>query len=149
LVVEPLLEPARAARLVAFADRDSATVGLPEVMETLLATTWNAGKDADPRLASLRRVTMSVTLDSLMMLGASSDATAEVRAYVLDQIALLGEKMTGMRDSDPLTQAFYRQSARDVARYLEDPVANAPAAAGVAWGDRPRSRFPDPPGPPL
>ncbi len=149
LVVEPLLEPARAARLVAFADRDSATVGLPEVMETLLATTWNADKDSDPRLASLRRVTMSVALDSLMMLGASSDATAEVRAYVLDQIALLGEKMTGMRDSDPLTQAFYRQSARDVARYLEDPVANAPAAAGVAWGDRPRSRFPDPPGPPL
>ncbi|MEY3659443.1 MAG: hypothetical protein RLZZ169_268, partial [Pseudomonadota bacterium] len=45
--------------------------------------------------------------------------------------------------------AFYRQSARDVARYLEDPKAHAPAAAGVAWGARPRSRFPLPPGPPL
>ncbi len=149
LVIEPLLNPALAARVVAFADRDSDMPDLPELIDTLLANTWNADKDTDPRLASLRRVTMSVTLDSLMMLGASSEATAEVRAYVLDKIALLGEDMDSMRDSDPLTQAFYRQSARDVARYLEDPVANAPVAAGVAWGDRPRSRFPDPPGPPL
>jgi hypothetical protein len=149
LVIEPLLDPALAARLVAFADRDRDLPGLPELIDTLLANTWNADKDSDPRLASLRRVTMSVTLDSLMMLGASSAATAEVRAYVLDQIALLGEQMQSMRDSDAMSQAFYRQSARDVARYLEDPVANAPVAAGVAWGDRPRSRFPDPPGPPL
>src|SRR5690606_5136643 len=102
----------------------------PELIDTLLANTWNAKKDSNPRLASLRRVTMSVALDSLMILGASDEATAEVRAYVLDQVAQLGERMKSMRDSDPLTQAFYRQSARDVARYLEDPAANAPAAAG-------------------
>jgi hypothetical protein len=149
LVIEPLLDPARAARLVAFADRDSSTLGLPELVETLLATTWSAPRDADPRLASLRRVTMSVALDALMLLGASEEASAEVRAYVLDRLAQLGESLRPSRSDDALTQAFFRQSARDVAQYLQDPKAHAPAAAGVAWGARPRSRFPLPPGPPL
>ena len=39
--------------------------------------------------------------------------------------------------------------SRDIARYLENPAANAPKSASVAWGSRPRSRFPQPPGPPL
>ncbi len=149
LVIEPLLDPARAARMVAFADRDSSTLGLPELVETLLDTTWAAAEDADPRLASLRRVSMSVTLDALMLLGASEEASAEVRAYVLDRLSQLADTLRPERADDPLAQAFYRQSARDVARYLEDPRAHAPAAAGVAWGARPRSRFPLPPGPPL
>ncbi len=149
LVIEPLLEPARAARLLAFADRDSSTLGLPEVIDTLLDTTWNAPRDADLRRASLRRVSMGVTLDALMLLGASEEASPEVRAYVLDQLAQLGERTATRRDDDPLTQAFLRQSARDISRYLEDPSAHAPDAAGVAWGARPRSRFPLPPGPPL
>jgi hypothetical protein len=61
----------------------------------------------------------------------------------------LGETSAARRSDDPLTQAHYRQSARDIERYLDSPsdfVAELPHAA---WGDRPRSRFPLPPGPPL
>jgi hypothetical protein len=53
------------------------------------------------------------------------------------------------QDSDPLTAAFYRQSARQIAQYLSNPGANAPKTASPEWGKGPRSRFPFPPGPPL
>jgi hypothetical protein len=149
MVLEPLLTPARAARLVAFADRQADALSLPDVIEAVLARTWRAAPDADAQHRSLRRVTERVALDSLMMLGAHADTSPDVRAYVLDQIATLGESLGSRRDStNPITDAHYRQAARDIARYLENPAANAPKSA-LVWGSRPRSRYPLPPGPPL
>ena len=69
MVLEPLLTPARAARLVAFADGSPADSSLPEVVDAVLARTWRARPDSEPRHRSLRRVTERVALDSLMMLG--------------------------------------------------------------------------------
>lgn len=149
LVIEPLLDSSRAARLVAFADRDPTGVSLPEVVDTLLRQTWNAPKDRDRRHAALRRVTQRVSLDAMMMLGASQETAPEARAYVLDKLVTLEADLARRKDLDPLTQAHLRQSARDIARYLENPAAKAPKSASVPWGDRPRSRFPLPPGPPL
>jgi hypothetical protein len=149
LVLEPLLEPERAARLVAFSDRDPQMPTLPEIVGTVMTHTWNASRDAEPRWRSLRRVTQRVTMDSMMVLGASPGTSPEVRSYVLDQLTLLGKDLDKRRDSDPMTQAHYRQAARDIARYLENPTANAPKSVSAPWGERPRSRFPLPPGPPL
>ncbi len=73
----------------------------------------------------------------------------EVRSYVLDQLTQLGKDLEKRRDTDPLTQAHYRQAARDIAHYLENPAENAPKSVAPSWGERPRSRFPLPPGPPL
>jgi hypothetical protein len=67
---------------------------------------------------------------------------------VLDQIARLGESLRTRKDENPMTEAHYRQAERDVTRYLDNPAANTPKSA-LAWGSRPRSRFPLPPGPPL
>jgi hypothetical protein len=149
MVLEPLLEPARAARLVAFADRQSGALSLPEVVDAVLTHTWRAAPDADARSRSLRRVTQRVSLDALMILGGHADTTPEARAYVLDQIAKLGDSLKMRKDENPLTDAHYRQAERDIARYLQNPSANAPKSAMPAWGGRPRSRFPLPPGPPL
>lgn len=149
LVLEPLLEPERAARLIAFADRQPGSLGLPDVMQAMLARTWKAPRDADPRHRSLRRVTQRMALDSMMILGASDATTPEARAYVLDQVARLATDIAARKDEDPLTDAHYRQAERDIARYLADPKANAPKSASVAWGGRPRSRYPLHPGPPL
>jgi hypothetical protein len=149
LVLEPLLTPARAARLVAFADRQQGAVSLPEVVDAILAKTWRASPDADPRQRSLRRVTERVALDAMMILGAHADTSPEARAYVLDQIARLGESLRARKDDNPLADAHYRQAERDITRYLNNPAANAPRSAMPAWGDRPRSRYPLPPGPPL
>lgn len=149
LVLEPLLEPARAARLVALADRQPGTLSLPEVVQAMLTHTWQAPRDADSKHRSLRRVTQRVALDSMMILGGKADTTPEARAYILDQIAKLGESLRSRKDEDALTEAHYRQAERDIAHYLLNPAANAPKSASPVWGDRPRSRFPLPPGPPL
>jgi hypothetical protein len=149
LVLEPLLEPERAARVVAFSDRDPDMPTLPEIIGVVMAHTWNAPRDAEARLRSLRRVTQRVALDSMMELGAAPKATPEVRSFMLDQLTQLGSELDKRRDRDPMTQAHYRQAARDIARYLEDPTENAPKSASAPWGERPRSRFPLPPGPPL
>jgi hypothetical protein len=84
----------------------------------------------------------------MMMLGGDPDTSPEVRAYVLDQIARLGESLRARKDQNPMTEAHYRQAERDIARYLENPAANAPKSV-LVWGRRPRSRYPLPPGPPL
>jgi hypothetical protein len=149
LVLEPLLAPDRAARLVAFADRQPGVPGLPDVLQAVLAKTWKAPRDADARHRSLRRVTQRVALDSMMILGADDDTTPDARAYILDQINRLSAEIAARKDEDPLTEAHYRQSERDIARYLTDPKAHAPKSASVAWGSRPRSRYPLHPGPPL
>ena len=149
LVLEPLLEADRAARLVMFADRQSGALTLPEVVNAMLTATWKAPADADQRHRSLRRATQRVTLDSMMILGGDDDASPESRAYILDQLLSLGRELAKRDDTDPVTAAHYRQSARDIERYLENPKANAPRSASAAWGGRPRSRFPLPPGPPL
>ena len=77
-----------------------------------------------------------------MMLGGSANATPEVRAYALDQIAKLGESLKTRKDTNPLTEAHYRQAERDIARYLENPTANAPKSAMPPWGGRPQLTLP-------
>ncbi len=149
LVIQEMLEPDRAARLIAFADRQDDAVTLPEVLDAILEQTWRAGRDADARGHSLRRVTQRVALDSMMILGAHPDSSPEVRAVVLDTLARLGEEIARQSDPDAVTSAHLRQAVRDIARYLADPEGTAPESAAPAWGGRPRSRNPLAPGPPL
>lgn len=149
MVLEPLLAPDRASRLVAFADRQPDQLSLPEVVDAILTRTWRAAPDADARARALRRVTERVALDAMMILGADEDTSPEARAFVLDQIARLGESLGSRKGDTPLADAHYRQAARDIARYLEDPAEHAPPSAMPTWGARPRSRYPLPPGPPL
>ncbi len=149
LVLEPLLEADRAARLVMFADRQSGALTLPDVVQAMLNATWKAPRDADPRHRSLRRVTQRVALDAMMILGGSDDASPESRAYILDQLTFLARDIATKTDDDAVTASHYRQAVRDIERYLENPKANAPRSASASWGGRPRSRFPLPPGPPL
>jgi hypothetical protein len=149
LVIGPLLDADRAARLVAFAARDPETVTLPELVQTLLANTWHAQAERDPALAALLRVTQGVTLDAMMMLAASADTSPDARNYLLVQLAELEEALEDRSDRDPMTAAHYLQSARNIDRFLDNPTANVPASVLLYWGDRPRSRWPDYPGPPL
>lgn len=146
LVIEPLFEPNRAQRLVILADRQADALSLPELVRTLLDNTWDASESGERRSASLRRVT-TVVLHSMMILGAEPETTPQVRTYILDQIALLGEDLASRRDSDPMAMAHYRQSARDIARYLENPQEFAPESASVDWGAL-SARVPLPPSPP-
>ena len=149
MVIEPLFAADKTARMVALADRDPNTLTLPEMLATILENTWLAPEDADPRDRSLRRVTQWVTLHAMMMLGADDDVSPEVRAYVLDQLAVLEDTLDSMSGNDPLSVSHLRQAKRDIDRYLDAPEAFGLESAAGGWGKRPRSRFPLPPGPPL
>lgn len=148
-VIEPLFDAGRAARMVALAARQPGTLTFPEMVDTVLAHSWNAAADVTPQARSLRREVQAVTLQGMMMLGGAPDGSPAARAYILDRLDRLAASLTLRTGPDALTTAFYRQSARDISRYLEDPVANAPKSAAPDWGQGPRSRFPLPPGPPL
>jgi hypothetical protein len=149
MVTEPLLDPERAARPIAFADRQEGALSLTEVLETIRKNTWDAPRDPQPRERSLRRVTQSVALDALRILGASAKTTPEARALVLQELEKLKQSLSARHDSDPVGEAHLRQAERDIARYLEDPAAHAPKSAAPEWGRGPRSRYPLPPGAPL
>jgi len=149
MVIDPLLEPGRTARMVAFADRDRNTLTLPELVQALLGISWYADDSDTPRHTSLQQVTEGVVLQSLMKLGAHEDTTPQVRAYVLDQLAELRSALDSPRERDPMRLAHYRQAARDIDNYLQDPEKFAPDFVIPVWGSGPRSRYPLPPGPPL
>ena len=84
-----------------------------------------------------------------MILGAAKDTSPEARDYALDRLASLASDLKGRKDGDPLTAAFYRQTARNIDLYLEDPAAHAPKTAVPDWGGNPRSRYTVNPGAPL
>ena len=149
MVIEPLFAADKTARMVALADRDPNTLTLPEMLATIFENTWLAPEDADPRDRSLRRVTQWVTLHAMMMLGADDDVSPEVRAYILDQLAVLEDTLESISANDPLAVSHLRQAKRDIDRYLDAPEAFGLESAAGGWGKRPRSRFPLPPGPPL
>ena len=135
MVVEPLFDAARSARMVgASLPRQPDTLTFPELVDTVLAHSWSAGPDATPSARALRRVTQQVALESMMMLGGSDEAAPEARAYVLDKLATLATTLKTRAGADALTSAYYRQTARDIGHYLEDPKANAPKTATPAWG---------------
>jgi Met-zincin/Domain of unknown function (DUF5117) len=139
MVVEQILDAERAARLVTFADRQSSALTLPDVLETIIKATWEAPDAATPPLKSIQRVTRREALDAMMMLGASANATPEVRAIVLQRIGRLGEQLQGKTDADPIATAVYAQAREDIRRYLANPTANAPKS----------SALPQPPGAPI
>ncbi len=144
LVVEPLLAPDRAARLVGLQARGLDGVMLPELIDALMAASWNAKAGDGPLL----RVVQKVVLDGLMILGASATTAPEARALALQTLGDLAKALPG-RQGDALGTAFNRQTAADITAYLADPAGKAPKAVSLPWGKGPRSRFPQPPGPPL
>jgi hypothetical protein len=149
MVIQPLFDPDRAARMVSLAARKPGTLTFPEMVDTVMAHTWKVSPGGNAQEKALLRVTQNVTMQSMMALGGAKDTAPEAKDYVLDQLALLADDLKTRKDGDPLTDAFYRQSAREIAHYLTNPEANAPKEIAPAWGKGPRSRFPFPPGPPL
>ncbi|HJW14747.1 MAG TPA: zinc-dependent metalloprotease [Thermoanaerobaculia bacterium] len=119
LVVDPLLDPARAARLTLPSPRDALT--LDGLISRLVAATWGAPADASPRKAALRRISQRGVLDAMMDLAASAEASPEARAVVHARLALLKTQLRGRHAADPAAEAHLRLAERDLAEFLEKP----------------------------
>ncbi len=142
LVIDPMLDPERAARLTLAAGPGALT--LDGLLERLLGATWGAAPDASPRLAGLRRLAQREVLDSLMDLASRPAATPEVRAAVMARLVKLDGQLRERKPSDPETQAHIRLAEKDLSEFLERPEARKPrpppweAPPGRPIGEWPR-----------
>jgi hypothetical protein len=137
LIVDPLLEPSRAARLTLASGAGALT--LDAMLRRLVRATWGATPDATERLAGLRRVAQRESLDALMDLAARGDAAPEVRAAVRAQLTRLRADLRARRSADPTAEAHLRLAEKDLSEFLEDPQNRKPRS----------QRLPTPPGRPI
>lgn len=141
-VVDALLHPQRAARLVSFAARDAANLSLDHVITALTDATWGArpgaGGQADVMDAALRRVTQRAVLDGLLDLAGAPGATAAVRATVASHLERLREATSATPSTSSAEDRAHRAAARrDIERYFagrDDREARPrPAPIRLPW----------------
>jgi hypothetical protein len=85
LTLDVLLEPSRAARLVASNSRQETMPGFSELADDLLRVTWYAPQQPG-RYGDIQRASSNLALDRLMMLAVNNAAEAQVRAIALDTV---------------------------------------------------------------
>jgi hypothetical protein len=140
-IVDALLHPERAARLMSFNARDRRFPSLASVLRALVAGTWEKplpGAGADPQDAALTLIAQRAVLDGLLDLAGSAAATPGVRAAAELELTAI---QTGIaRASLPLAPEARAQratAARDLDRYFDgrdDPARRPrPAPIPLPW----------------
>ena len=123
LTLDVLLEPTRAARMIAAYARDAAMPGFGELTEALLSATWFStplpGMDGE-----IQRLTSKLVLEHLLFLEADRDADTQVRAIAFDSVSELDRWLeTRIAEEDGRQwRAHYR-----FARHLIEQVRRDPA----------------------
>ncbi len=141
-VVGGLLDPPRAARLVAFADRDPREPSLTEVIGRIVDRTW--GAPAAAQHAALQRAVQRVVLDELLELARRPEATPEVRAAAEWGLRRIGRQLAAPVRVAGDAQAHRQLAAADIDRFLgrrDAPTAPPrPLAAppGAPIGEEPQ-----------
>jgi hypothetical protein len=140
-VVDALLHPQRAARVVSFHARDAANLSLDEVLAALIEATWSAPSAAGGQVsemdASLRRATQRAALDGLLDLAGSAAATAQVRALAAEHVERLRQSLEANAGTSPQDRAHRAAARRDIERYFagrDDRAARPrPAPIPLPW----------------
>ncbi|MCM2257444.1 MAG: zinc-dependent metalloprotease [Vicinamibacteria bacterium] len=114
LIVRPLLEPQRAARLTLASEPGAPT--LTTVLDRLVGATWGAAVPQRPALRPYLRVAQRVTLDALMELAAADEAAPEVRAVAYSRLERLRKRLAAAP-----TDAHEALALRDLAEFLDHP----------------------------
>lgn len=130
MIVDPVLQRDRAARLVLFATRAPGALTLGETIDSLVAATWRRPAPASPKLAAIQRVTQRAVADALVILAADSLAEPEVRAMADFKLAELraDARRRGGAGSD-VARAHWRAIDGDIGRWLEDREVPATTTA--------------------
>lgn len=122
LTLDVLLDPERAARMIAAHARQPELPGFDELLSQLMASTWYAGK-RDGIEAEIQRATGSQLLVRLMLLANDAEADAQVRAIALDAINGLESWLAARaaRETDAGWRAHYGLAAYRIERMRADP----------------------------
>jgi len=149
MIVDQLLDASRAARLVAFAERESNPnpLRLDELIDELISRTWGRSPGTLPANSlvgsdSLSRAVQRVVADKLMELAASKQSTPEVRASAWQGLATVKERANSLSSGQGAFPAHARTVRDDITRFLERPQDYTPPATvtpppGAPVGARP------------
>ncbi len=141
LVVGGILEAQRAARLVAFSDRDPRALTLEEAIGRMIERTWGAPPPTEH--AALKRAVERVVVDELLRLAGDDDATVESRAGAEWALRRIAEIARARSAGTPTEQAHNALAAADIVRFVERRDAATPrsqplpAPRGTPIGGRP------------
>jgi hypothetical protein len=135
MVVQGLLDPARAARLVDLHRRDAQFPGLEEVLDALVKRAFTPAAGEPPRLAEIRRTVAQVVTSGIIELTSNPAATPGARARAEARLATLLADLRRQPTPDDATAAFL---AGDISRYLTRHAtspAPSPGARPAPPGD--------------
>jgi hypothetical protein len=122
MIVDMILQPDRAARLVEFATRgEGPHLTLAATIDRLTGATWDAPEPTSAKLAALQRVTQRVVLEKLLTLAADSGAATEVRAMADLKIADLRTRARAKQASarSDEARAHWLSIVTDCTRWIE------------------------------
>ena len=141
LTLEVLLEPTRAARMIAAHARDADMPGFADVTDQLLQATWFAPQ-ASGMDAEIQRATNNLVLERLMLLVVDEAADAQVRAVALGAVDQLDRRLAIRNEPDTAWRAHYDFARFRIARMRDDPqsvesVAPVDAPPGEPIGQAP------------
>lgn len=133
-VVDGLLDPQRAGRLVAFHARDPANPSLDEVLSALVQAAWaEPVRDQD---AVYRRAVQRAVVDGLLDLAGAANATPDVRAAAADHLRSLRDR-TGAPTAGAAGRGHLAMVRRDIDRFFDgrdDPALRPrPAPIPLPW----------------
>ncbi len=117
-VVNGLLDPQRAARLVVLSMQDANALTLDEVVRTTLDRTWGLPAPT-PARAAYQRVAQRAALDALLDLAGNTRAMPDVRAVASAHLLRLhGQLIAGPAGTDA-NSAHRAAAARDIQRFVD------------------------------
>ena len=131
MIVNAILERERAARVVRFATHEANPLTLDEVIDSIVAATWNARMPSSPKLAALQRVTQRAAADGLLTLVSDSDAAEQVRA--IGELEISNLRTAAARHARTSTtfgeRAHWTAIAADFGRWVDRRELPAPTKA--------------------
>jgi Met-zincin/Domain of unknown function (DUF5117) len=129
--VTGLLEPHRAARLIAFHARNAANPDFKEIARALITQTWRQPSAVGAYQAAIARAVQSLVVTRLMELAADSDAQPQVRAVATEELRALNGWLASPA-SATLDGAHVHATRDDIERFLNRPDATRKQTAPLA-----------------
>ncbi|HKV50883.1 MAG TPA: zinc-dependent metalloprotease [Gemmatimonadaceae bacterium] len=134
MIVDDVLEPERAARLVRFAADSPNALSLEETIDSLVADTWNARAASSAKLSALQRVAQRAVADKLLALASDHDAAEQVRAIAELEITTLRDVASRRAHAARpfVERAHWFAIASDFGRWVDRRELPAPTKSLVA-----------------
>ncbi len=125
-VLQLLLHPARANRLVEQGVRDASQAGWSKRLDQLIQFHWHR-QEVNPYHASIQRATAHLMLQQLLELLMSKSASSEVKAIGLYEVEQLAQWLTKQATNDPVWAAHYQYALETIRRFRQNPTEWKPA----------------------